>query len=582
MVFVLTDDQGYGDLSCTGNLIIRTPQIDSFYRDSVRLTDYHVGPTCAPTRAGLLTGHYANSTGVWHTIGGRSLLRKEEVTIADVFRANGYRTGIFGKWHLGDNYPYRPQDRGFDEAVVHGGGGVSQTADYWGNDYFDDTYSVNGKARRFKGYCTDVWFREAKDFIEKNKERPFFCYIATNAPHSPFNVDPRYKEPYDGTVPENRTGFFGMIANIDENFGRLRSRLDELDLANNTILVFMTDNGTSTGVTCDEGQFVAEGYNAGLRGKKGSEYDGGHRVPFFVRWPEGGIAGGSDVDELTANVDILPTMMDLCDLTWSEPLSFHGNSIAAILSGNSPEWQERVLVTDSQRLTHPVKWRKSAVMTRRWRLVNGKELYDMEKDRGQVTDVASAHPEIVDRLREEYDNWWEIVSEQFDSDIPISLGKKDVESAVLCAHDWRNEDSDCPWNQKMIRQGYRSNGHWEILVERAGIYSFELRRWPVENGRNITEGIDGDDIEWRKDCVLEEFVPWYTGGKALDFTKAVLKIRDEVKTKAVKTGTETADFNMELSEGPARLEAYFADRQGIETGAYYVYAQLITPEPTGG
>jgi arylsulfatase A-like enzyme len=198
VVLVVTDDQGYGDLGCHGNPILRTPNLDALYRQSVRLTDFHVGPTCAPTRASLMTGRYCNRTGVWHTIMGRSLLRRDEVTMADVFAAGGYRTGIFGKWHLGDNYPFRPQDRGFHEVLVHGGGGVGQTPDTWGNDYFDDTYLHNGTPEKFSGYCTDVWFDGAMRFIEANRDRPFFAYLATNAPHSPYNVSERYSRPLQG------------------------------------------------------------------------------------------------------------------------------------------------------------------------------------------------------------------------------------------------------------------------------------------------------------------------------------------------------------------------------------------------
>ena len=256
IVFVLTDDQGYGDLGCMGNEIIQTPHIDAFYDISVRLTDFHVGPTCAPTRAGLMTGHYANSTGVWHTIGGRSLLRKNEWSLADALKEAGYATGIFGKWHLGDEAPYRPQDRGFDEVVIHGGGGISQTPDHWGNDYFDDTYRVGEGLKKFSGYCTDVFFEEGIKFIEKNRDRPFICFLPTNAPHSPYNVDKKYSSPYKGKVPEPRDRFYGMISNIDENFGRLRARLQELDLEQNTILIFMTDNGSSCGTSIDEQGYV--------------------------------------------------------------------------------------------------------------------------------------------------------------------------------------------------------------------------------------------------------------------------------------------------------------------------------------
>jgi len=188
VILVMTDDQGYGDLACLGNSVIKTPNLDRLYAKSIRLTNFHVDPTCTPTRSALMTGHYSSRTGAWSTFMGRSLLRKDEVTMGDVFTAGGYRTGIFGKWHLGDNYPFWPHDRGFGEALIHGGGSIGEAPDYWDNNYFDDTYFNNGKAEKFKGYCTDVWFNEAIKFIEANNDRPFFCYISTNSPHGPLNI----------------------------------------------------------------------------------------------------------------------------------------------------------------------------------------------------------------------------------------------------------------------------------------------------------------------------------------------------------------------------------------------------------
>ncbi|MFQ6097963.1 MAG: sulfatase-like hydrolase/transferase, partial [Armatimonadota bacterium] len=239
VVLVMTDDQGYGDLACLGNSVIETPNLDRLHGESVRLSNFHVDPTCSPTRASLMTGRYSSRTGVWHTIMGRSLLHKDEVTMADVFAASGYRTGIFGKWHLGDNYPFRPEDRGFQEVLVHGGGGVGQGPDYWGNDYFDDTYRHNGELEAFKGYCTDVFFENAVEFIEANKGRPFFVYLPTNAPHGPYNVAEEYQKPYLAKGVEARqASFYGMITNIDDNMGRLMRRLRDLGLEKDTILIF--------------------------------------------------------------------------------------------------------------------------------------------------------------------------------------------------------------------------------------------------------------------------------------------------------------------------------------------------------
>lgn len=285
VVLVITDDQGYGDLSCHGNPVLKTPNLDELHRDSIRLTDYHVAPTCSPTRAALLTGHWTNRTGVWHTIMGRSMLRHNEVTIGQILAEGGYHTGMFGKWHLGDNYPYRPEDRGFQEVLRHGGGGVGQTPDFWDNAYFDGSYFHNGKAVPVKGFCTDVFFDYAKKFIRsvKNSGKPFFVYLCTNAPHGPMHAPEKYSKPYEkqGVSVAN---FLGMIANIDDNVGAMRSFLKEEGLADDTIFIFTTDNGTSSGANI---------HNNGMRGRKGSEYDGGHRVPFFVHWPKGGRLGGA-------------------------------------------------------------------------------------------------------------------------------------------------------------------------------------------------------------------------------------------------------------------------------------------------
>jgi len=559
VVLVITDDQGYGDLGCHGNPVIRTPNIDRFHSESVRLTNFHVGPTCAPTRAGLMTGHYCNCTGVWHTIGGRSLIRRNEVTMADVFRAGGYRTGIFGKWHLGDNFPFRPQDRGFEVALVHGGGGVSQTPDYWGNDYFDDTYRRNGVPEAFTGYCTDVWFDQAMRFIEENQDRPFFCYLPTNAPHGPYNVPDSYSDLYRGKVPDQRANFYGMITNIDDNVARLRKKLAELDLEDNTILIWMTDNGTSGGCSLDKDGFVTDGYNAGWRGLKNSEYEGGHRVPFFLRWPAAGITEGRDVDELTANVDVLPTLIDLCDLDAPKDVTFHGTSLRSLILNESSDWPDRVVVTDSQRVETPIKWRKSATMTQRWRLVNGEELYDILADPGQRSDVAAEHPDVVAELRTHYEEWWDLVSATFDEPCPIVIGSDEEAAPVITGHDWHGDQ--CPWSQGLIRQGVECNGYWVIEAAEAGEYVFELRRWPREEDRAITEGIEG------------EITDWYHGGRALDVQTARIRIGDEQQQAPIPDGAKGVEFTFTLEAGITQMQTYLEGPEGLSVGAYYVYVE---------
>ena len=613
VVFVLTDDQGYGDLSCHGNPVVRTPHIDALHAGSIRLTDYHAGPTCAPTRAGLLTGHYANSTGVWRTSGGRSLLRANEVSMADFFRGSGYVTGIFGKWHLGDNAPYRPQDRGFDTVVVHGGGGVGQTPDYWGNSYFDDSYWDGKSHRRYEGYCTDVWFREALNFIERNRQTPFFCYIPTNAPHSPHLVDPRYSDPYVPLTPnQDRANYYGMLTNIDENVGGLRRRLEELGLADNTIFIFMTDNGSAGGVEVDEDQYVISGFNAGMRGKKGSEYDGGHRVPFFLHWPARGYDQGRDVDRLTANVDILPTLIELCGLEKPDGCEFDGRSLVPLLQagrggdGEAPVagasgleregfWPERAMVTDTQRLARPVKWSRSAVMTDRWRLVNGGELYDIKADPQQRRDVAGAHSDVVAELRKAYEAWWAKVSLQFDEEIPIAIGGPGATRLRLNTYDWHNEEWAGAWNQSLVRQGLVCNGYWEVEVVEAGRYKIGLRRWPVEEDAPIAAGLaGGEPVPWNrisiergeKDSVgkgravggsLKEQVRW-GGGEALPVRRARVAIAGREASSAVGRNDGEISFTLTLPAGATHLQTWFEMDDGRELGAYYVYVEQVTPE----
>jgi len=534
VILVMTDDQGYGDLGCHGNDVIVTPNLDELHAQSIRLIDFHVDPTCSPTRSALMTGHYSSRTGVWHTIMGRSLLGRDQVTMADVFSASGYRTAIFGKWHLGDNYPYRPQDRGFKEVLIHGGGGVGQGPDYWGNDYFDDTYFHNGRSKKFEGYCTDIWFDGAMKFIDANKHRPFFCYIPTNAPHGPYNVA-------DKGVDSRQANFYGMITNIDENMGRLMHRLKQLGLEDNTILIFMTDNGTSGG------------YSGGMRGKKGSEYEGGHRVPCFIRWPDGGLTGGSDIDRLTAHIDLLPTLIEMCGLKEPRGVKFDGDSLVQLLKGQDENWPDRTLITDSQRIEHPEKWRKSAVMTDRWRLVNGKELYDIKADPGQKNDIADRQPQVVEKLRKAYEDWWADVSLRFDEYCEIIIGSDKQNPTRLMSHDWHTQK--VPWNQGAVLSGMQANGFWAVEVARDGRYQFELRRWPKE-----------------LDAPINETIP---GGKAITATKARLKIADADMTMPVPRDAHAVTFRLQLKAGKTRLQTWFTDNRGNSRGAYYVYAKRL-------
>ncbi|WP_304186270.1 arylsulfatase [Phenylobacterium aquaticum] len=574
VILVLTDDQGYPPLAAHGHPFLRTPNLDRFHAEAVSLDQCHSGTTCAPTRAGLMTGNYCNSTGVWHTIGGRSLLRKDEWTLADALGQAGYRTGLFGKWHLGDEYPYRPQDRGFQTCVVHGGGGIGQGPDWWGNDYFDDTYIVDGRPRAFEGYCTDVFFREAMSFITANQDAPFLCVISTNAPHSPYNVEPRYQALYDGqTKTENYARFLGMISNIDDNFGALRLRLAELGLEDDTVLMFMSDNGQCGFAAHPEGG----AFNAGMRGFKGSMYEGGHRIPWLTRWPRGGIGGGQVVTPLSAYIDVMPTLLELCGIAPPAGRAFHGRSLAALLRGEPADtsWTERVIVTDTQRTPEPIKWRMSCVMKGDWRLVNRDELYDLVTDPGQRANIADQHPGVVAELREAYEAWWEICTRQAGETIPISVGAPTQQIAELRTHDLRNADSDVVWNQDQIRAGQACQGYWEVLVERAGDYEFAFRRWPTEAGHAIRTGIEGDDVAFRRDAIARADWSLYTGGIALPITAARLEITGHPPLTVQVADETAAVLRLSLPAGEVQVRGWFLNEAGLTLAPYYIYVRRL-------
>ena len=569
VVIVITDDQGYGDLSCHGNPVLKTPSLDALYAESIRLTDYHVSPTCAPTRSSLQSGHWANRTGVWHTIMGRSMLRVGEPTIGEVFSNAGYATGMFGKWHLGDNYPFRPEDRGYTHVLRHGGGGVGQTPDVWDNAYFDDTYFLNGTPTKFKGYCTDVFFENAKQFITEQAEanKPFVAYISTNAPHGPLHAPEESAKKY---ADQNKklANFFGMIDNIDTNVGQLRAFLAEKNLAENTIFIFTTDNGTAGGKNV---------FNAQMRGKKGSQYDGGHRVPFFVYWPAGELNRPTDVKPITHAVDVLPTLIDLCKLKVDDKLRFDGKSIASLLRGKpDPEvdWNNRVMITDSQRVKDPIMWKASSVMTSRWRLIDGEELYDMDSDSSQKRDVASAYPAEVRELRAHYETWWEEIKPSFSDATAIIVGNPAENPARLTCHDWVCEVNP-PWNQSAVRRAKttpRGTGFWNIEVETAGKYRIELRRWPKEADAGVNDALPAGKP-----------VPGLSAyrtmpGRGFKFVSAKLSVADLKLETKFEGNPKGAIFTTDLPVGKTQLKGLFQTADGEDIGAFYVYVERLDAE----
>lgn len=407
IVLVMTDDQGYGDLGFTGNPIIRTPHIDTFAKESVRFTDFHVSPTCAPTRCALMTGRHEFRSGVTHTILERERMSLKATTIAQVLKSAGYTTGIFGKWHLGDEAAYQPDRRGFDEEFIHGAGGIGQSyagscGDAPGNTYFDPAIRHNGRFEKTKGYCTDVFFGQALNWMDaKRKDKaPFFAYITPNAPHAPLQCPEEYAKRYEGKVDANVAKFYGMIENIDDNFGRLLAKLDEWGVARDTLVIFMTDNGGTAGVKI---------FNAGMRGQKATPYEGGTRVPSFWRWPAG-FEGSKDCHALTAHIDIFPTLAEIAGGKVPERVNLDGRSLMPLLKDPKADWPDRFLFTHVGRWdkgkAEESKFEKCGVRNARFHLVNDTELYELKTDSGEKTNVIAKHPEIVTKIRAAYNQWW--------------------------------------------------------------------------------------------------------------------------------------------------------------------------------
>lgn len=559
VIIVMTDDQGYGDLGCHGNTVLRTPHLDRLHSESIRFTDFHVSPFCTPTRAALMTGHHAGATGAFRTSSGRTMMHRDEKTIADLFAGAGYATGMVGKWHLGDNAPHRPQDRGFQKVVWHRCGGIGQASDFWGNDYFDDTYERNGKFEKFEGYCTDVWFREGMRFVEENKAKPFFLYLALNAPHGPYRVPREWAEPYLGNPKVTNPNFYGMIANIDHNMGLLRTHLVKLGLAENTILIFLTDNGTAAGFELDRkdpnygplDSLPVRGYNAGMRGRKSSVYDGGHRVPFFIHWPKGRLKGGRDVGTLAAHIDVLPTLAELCGIEVPEGFQPDGVSLKPLLEGRDKKWKRDHLVAQYLGGPYgtgmpPKPFDFSVVMTERWRLVNSgaERLFDIQADPTQSEDVASKYPEVVAKLRGFYRPFWKRVSPRL-TPVRIDLGNPRDNPTVLCSQDWRLPKGNPPWNFGAIKKLPKVTGPWMVKVQKAGRYRITLRQFPKEAAKPVVA------------------------------VRAKLEIAGKTFETPVKPGSMGVVFEVDLPVGPAELVTRLFDEDGKAGGAYFTEVEAL-------
>lgn len=555
VLVIIVDDMGYGDLGFHGNPKIRTPYIDALARQSVQVQHFYVSPVCAPTRASLMTGRYNYRTGVVDTALGRALMYPDEVTLAEMLGAAGYRTGIFGKWHLGDNYPLRAIDQGFQEALVLKGGGIGQPSDPpGGSSYFDPLLLHNGKLVKTKGYCSDVFTDATIRFIDppsphhprggKEEGRPFFAYLAFNAPHTPLQVPDAYHEPYKKMNlkaadfpalgqpigakfdPDITAKIYGMVTNIDDNLGRLFAKLDELKLAENTIVVFLTDNGPQQ-----------PRFTAGLRDRKGSVYEGGIHVPCFVRWPAR-LQAGRKVEPIAAHIDVAPTILEACGVSKPQSVQFDGRSLFPLLKGEPVAMQERTLYFQWHRGDVPELYRACAARTQRWKLVQplgtgatkfaGKprfELYDLAADPFEQNDLAGRHPEIVDKMRRGYEDWYKDVSATRGYDPPrIYLGTSHENPVILTRQDWRGP-----------RAGWAPGdvGHWEVQVAEAGNYAVTVRFDPAGDGATV----------------------------GLSLGKLVL-------ANSIVKGEAEATWRTQLPAGPGRLEAWVGGK-GARTGVRF-------------
>lgn len=461
-LLIIADDLAWGDLACHGNPYIRTPNLDRLRRDGTGLMRYYSGPLCTPARASLMTGRYHLRTRAFDTYLGRSMIDPGEPTIPRVLKRGGYATGLFGKWHLGDNAPSRPTDMGFDEALYHLGGGLRQPGIVGRDSYFSPDLMHNGRLVHSDGYCTDVFADAAIAFIEQNQSHPFFCYLATNAPHTPLEVAEDLVEPYRRMgLPEPFARVYAMVENIDHNVGRVLKRLDELELADDTVVVFTSDHGPCAAAN-HEGK---RRFNAGLRDGKGTLYDGGVRVPCLWRWP-GRIAGSTEMKGLSSPIDVLPTFAAAADIDPPRDQTIDGVNLLPQLTGQASADPKRTIFLQWHRGDTPEPFRHAGCVQGdlKWYHPEGgeDELYDLRNDPFERHDMAAEQPGEVARLRRAYAEWFEDVSHtRPDNFAPPPIRLDDGDPVWLTWQDWRTYSAQEQW-------GRHTPGWWPVEVTRDG------------------------------------------------------------------------------------------------------------------
>jgi len=477
VVLVMTDDQGLGDFGCRGNPVLDTPRLDAFAAQCPQLDRFYVSPVCSPTRASLMTGRYNYRTRVVDTWLGRSMMDPDEVTVAELLQQAGYRTGIFGKWHLGDCYPMRPNDQGFDEALVHRGGGLAQPSEPPENErrYTDPLLVHNGEVVATEGYCTDVYFDAALRHIDGaiRAKRPFFTYIATNAPHGPFGDVPEVLlEKYrskdlarvaTGDKPslDRIARTFAMVENIDHNFGRLLDHLQMRGVADDTVVLFLCDNGP-----------IAGRYVQGLRGSKSSVHEGGIRSPLWVRWP-GVLDPQRRIDRITAHIDLLPTICEFAGVDLPDGRAVDGRSLVPLLMGHRIAWPDRHLVLQTHRGAVPQPGHHFALVEQRYKLLRHSgfgrtrmpegtplQLFDLVADPAERVDLAAVHPDVVRRMQQAYLDWFDDVSTTRPDNFAtprIHVGAPQEPVTTLTRQDWVAQRG----------AGWGKQGRWLLHLDRA-------------------------------------------------------------------------------------------------------------------
>jgi arylsulfatase/arylsulfatase A len=469
VVLILTDDQGYSDIGFNGNPLVNTPVLDQFASTATIFNRFYACPVCSPSRAALMTGRYAFRTGVLDTQEGVSILRPAETTLAEALKTSGYKTGLFGKWHLGDNAPARPMDQGFDRSLTFTGGMIGAPYNPMdGNAYFNPVLIDDGVERRVDGYCADIFTDAAIEFIKSSSGSPFFVYLALNTPHHPMTVADRYAQPYrDLGLSEETSRYYGMITNIDDNFGRLMDALQKRGVADNTVIIFLGDNGTSSLHKQDDL------WECGLRGRKTQVYENGIRVPMFIKLP-GASAKGQRLETSASVEDLMPTILDACRVRASSKMD--GTSLLPLLNGVT--LPDRSFFFQFHRGSPPDRYRNAAVISKGWKLVQpaGRggepfppeaarfELYDLQADPNEMHDLAADKPETVARLKDEYDAWFTDVCGGGFEPVRTWIGSAVQNPVTLTRQDWIGGglfDGDL--------------GHYELDVKSAGTYRITCR-----------------------------------------------------------------------------------------------------------